>query len=183
MIFLLIFVVLNSVIVFALSILLVRNIWLLGSNMTTIEGWEMEKHEALIHRAKPFGGYLDGPDGVRVKISRHEFPYDVGIFRNIQLGMGGHIMLWLWPFAPTPNHESGLDFETNGFEGKFAVIIRDHSEAHTRQNTGPPGHLPTPIVLLDGSAGREATRLSSSQRIHALLRNMLRLSEDDKNKT
>lgn len=118
MIFLLIFTIVNSVTLFVLSILLARNIWLLGANMTTIEAWEVERHETLVCRAKSLGGYLDGPGGVKMKIVKHEFPYDIGIFRNIQQGMGGSVMLWLWPFAPTPGNESGLQFETNGFEGK-----------------------------------------------------------------
>lgn len=118
MVFLLVFTVANSITLFALSILLARNIWLLGSNMTTIEGWEVERHETLVRRAKALGGYIDGPDGVRVKITKQEFPYDIGIFRNVQQGMGGSVMSWLWPFAASPEATSGSEFETNGFEGE-----------------------------------------------------------------
>ena len=107
----------NSLTLFALGILLVRNAWSLGANVTTIESWEIERHEAIIKRAKVLGGYLDGPDGIRVKITRQEFPYDIGIFRNIQQAMGKNAHFWLWPFAPTPLNRCGLWFETNGFEG------------------------------------------------------------------
>lgn len=117
MIFLFVFIVVDSVTLFALSILLAHNLWSLGGNVTTIESWEVERHETLIERASASGGYLDGPDGTKVKISRHEFPFDIGIFRNIQQGLGGNVLLWLWPLAFTPNNESGLQFETNGFEG------------------------------------------------------------------
>jgi hypothetical protein len=34
------------------------------------------------------GGYLDGPGGIKVKIERQEFPYDIGIWRNLKQGMG-----------------------------------------------------------------------------------------------
>lgn len=107
----------NSVTWFALSILLLRNIWSLGTNVTTIESWEIERHEALIRRARASGGYLDGPDGVKVRITRQEFPYDIGMIRNICQGMGSKPVAWLWPFAATLSNESGLQFETNGFEG------------------------------------------------------------------
>ena len=106
---------------FALALLLARNIWTLGVNVSTIEGWEIERHETLLRRAKVLGGYLDGPDGTKVKITRQEYPYDIGIYQNIRQGMGGSFIFWLWPFAATPSLESGLEFETNGFEGKYML--------------------------------------------------------------
>jgi palmitoyltransferase len=54
-------------------IIFVRSLWSLGSNTTTIESWEIERHEALLRRARVLGGYLDGPDGVKVRIERQEF--------------------------------------------------------------------------------------------------------------
>ena len=125
MIFLFIFLVANSVVIFALGILLARNIWGLGVNVTTIEDWEIERHETLVHRARKHGGYLNGPDGIKVRIRKQEFPYDVGIYQNFRQGMGGSLLLWLWPLAPTPSNESGLDFETNGFEGNIRETYVD----------------------------------------------------------
>lgn len=81
--------VVNSLTVFALFILLVRSIWALGSNTTTIETWEIERHNTLLRRAKHFGGYLEAPGGLKVRIKRQEFPYDIGIWDNIKAGMGG----------------------------------------------------------------------------------------------
>jgi palmitoyltransferase len=99
-----------------LCILLVRTAWSLGVNVTTIESWEIERHERIVRRARVFGGYLDGPDGIKVRIQKQEFPYDVGIWRNITHGMDSIFPIkWLWPFAATPCG-SGLEFETNGFE-------------------------------------------------------------------
>ena len=118
LIFLFVISIVNSTTLFALSVLLVRNIWTLGANVSTIEGWEIERHETLLRRAKVLGGYLDGPDGIKVKITRQEYPYDIGIYQNFKQGMGGSFIFWLWPFAATPSIESGLEFETNGFEGK-----------------------------------------------------------------
>lgn len=79
---------------------------------------EIERHETLVHRARKRGGFLNGPNGTRIRIQKQEFPYDIGIYANIRQGMGSNPLLWLWPFTSTPSNDSGHDFETNGFEGK-----------------------------------------------------------------
>lgn len=114
----LLLIVVNSVTLFALSILLLRSLYGLATNVTTIESWEIARHEKLVRRAKVFGGYLDGPDGTKIRIQRQEFPYDIGIWQNIRQGLGGsrNVLSWFWPFAATPPDRSGLDFPTNGFE-------------------------------------------------------------------
>lgn len=117
MVFLFVFLTVNTITLFALAVLLARNVWCLGGNVTTIEGWEIERHETLVRRARVLGGYLDGPDGIKIGIRKQEFPYDIGILQNMMQGMGGNPLLWLWPFAATPSNASGLDFKTNGFEG------------------------------------------------------------------
>lgn len=117
LIFLFIFSVVNSTTLFALAILLVRSIWCLGANVTAIEGWEIERHETLLRRARVLGGYLDGPNGISVKIVRQEFPYDIGIFKNMLQAMGRNPLLWLWPFARSLLNGDGLQFQVNGFEG------------------------------------------------------------------
>ena len=114
-------VVTNTITVAALAILLARNIWCLSVNTTTIEGWEIERHEGLVRRARKLGGYLHGPNGVKVRIQKQEFPYDIGIYANIRQGMGSNPLFWLWPFTGTPSNDSGADFETNGFEGKEQI--------------------------------------------------------------
>lgn len=102
---------------FAVGIIFLRHSWNLSFNVTTIEGWEIERHESLVRRARKHGGYLDGSDGTRIKLTQQEFPYDIGIFGNIAQGMVTSPLLWLFPFAPTPKNETGLSFETNGFDG------------------------------------------------------------------
>ncbi|KAJ5630351.1 Palmitoyltransferase pfa4 [Penicillium longicatenatum] len=110
--------VVNSLTVFALLILLVRSLYSLIFNMTTIESWEIERHDTLVRRARVLGGHLDGPGGIKVRIKKHEFPYDIGIWTNIKEGMGGsaNILSWFWPLAATPDRRTGWEFETNGFE-------------------------------------------------------------------
>ncbi|PWY89194.1 zf-DHHC-domain-containing protein [Aspergillus heteromorphus CBS 117.55] len=118
MAFLFVLLVLNSFTTFFLVILFVRTIWSLSINTTTIEDWEIERHQTLVRRARHFGGYLTGPGGVRVRIQKQEFPYDIGILSNIKAGMGGswNILAWFSPLARTSDRKTGLDFEVNGFE-------------------------------------------------------------------
>lgn len=98
------------------SVNLLRTLWGIGANITTIESWEIERHAKLLRRARALGGYLDGPDGIRVRIDKQEFPYDIGIWTNIVQGMGtANFIAWFWPFSATPK-TSGTAFETNGFE-------------------------------------------------------------------
>lgn len=113
---LLILVIVNSLTLFMVGITFFRSFYALCCNVSTIESWEIERHEQLIRRAKVLGGYLDGPDGTRVRIVRQEFPYDIGIWRNICAGMGtSNPFGWFSPFARTPTTD-GLIFDTNGFE-------------------------------------------------------------------
>lgn len=78
----------NSITVFALFILLVRTLYAVLFNVTTIESWEIERHETLVRRARVLGGYLDAPGGQKIRIKKQEFPYDIGIFSNISQAMG-----------------------------------------------------------------------------------------------
>ena len=117
--FLFVLAVTNSITLLAIGLLLARNLWCLGANVTTIDGWEIERHKSLVRRARIRGGYLDGPDGVKIMLKKHEFPYDIGILKNINQGMGGSPLLWMWPLASTPSNDSGLAFETNGFGGRL----------------------------------------------------------------
>ncbi len=78
----------NSITLFAMSILLLGALWDLAGNQTTIEGWEIERHEALLRRARSRGGYIVGPGGGSIRLQKQEFPYDIGIWKNIAQGMG-----------------------------------------------------------------------------------------------
>ena len=109
----------NSLVLFALVLLLIRTLWSLAVNTWTIEGWEIERHHTLLRRARVLGGFLEGPDGVKVRIDHQEFPWDVGIWTNICQGMGSYNPLtWLWPFARSPSVESGLSFPHNEIDGR-----------------------------------------------------------------
>ena len=106
----------NTLSLFLVGVTFARTCYALAVNTTTIESWEIERHQQLLRRAQVLGGYLDGPDGKRLRIVKQEFPYDVGIWRNIKQGMGtGNILSWFWPLASTPRN-SGLEFEVNDFE-------------------------------------------------------------------
>ena len=136
----------NSMTVFTIFILLVRSCWTLAVNTTTIESWEIERHEALVRRARHFGGFLDGPGGVRVRIQKQGFPYDIGIWANIKAGMGSgnvstsfaslslmqqtdlirQVVAWFLPLARTPDRRTGLSYPVNEFEGMHIESIFFH---------------------------------------------------------
>ena len=82
-----------------------------------IESWEIERHETLVRKARARGGFLNAPNGTRFRVTKQEFPYDVGIWRNVVQGMGGSPLTWFWPFASTPENTAGCSFDTNDFEG------------------------------------------------------------------
>lgn len=109
----------NSLVLFALFALLVRSLWSLAVNTWTIEGWEIERHHTLLRRARVLGGYLDGPDGVKVRIEHQEFPWDIGIWANICQGMGtANPIAWFWPLARSLSVDIALSFEHNEIDGK-----------------------------------------------------------------
>lgn len=99
---LLLLLVVNSVAWLGLFILFVRTIWSLIFNTTTIESWEIERHETLVRRARVLGGSLEGPGGVKIRIRKQEFPYDIGLFSNIMQGMGDTINV-SFPFPCIPS--------------------------------------------------------------------------------
>lgn len=107
----------NTIVLIFMTILMLHTVWGIGSNTTTIESWEKERHSTLVRRARVNGGYLKAPDGTRVKIRRQEYPWDVGIYANIAQAMGSHNpLIWIWPFAPSLPLDRGLHFPDNGFE-------------------------------------------------------------------
>lgn len=126
--------VLNSLVLFGLILLLGRTVWSLTLNMTTIESWEIERHEAVLRRARVLGGYVDGPDGTRVRVEHQEFPWDASFWFNLCQGMGtSNPLAWIWPFAPSPSVESGLVFEHNGIDGMHHFSSRKSQAADTRR--------------------------------------------------
>ncbi|MCJ1396970.1 Palmitoyltransferase [Xylographa trunciseda] len=115
------YLVLNFVTLFTLVVMFLRSLWSLCTNVTTIESWEIERHKTLLRRSRALGGYLEGSDGSRIRITKQEFPYDIGIWNNITQGMQGGPLVWLWPLAATSPISSGLAFEVNEFEDPWVT--------------------------------------------------------------
>ncbi|KAI2604500.1 zf-DHHC-domain-containing protein [Hypoxylon fragiforme] len=115
----------------ALGILLLTTLKGLIFNTTTIESWEIERHESALERRyasssdgstdswwlsneRAPGGDISAP---HLALEPVEFPYDIGIFTNIAAGMGTrNFLLWAFPFAgnPTVAPHNG---EGGGMEG------------------------------------------------------------------
>ncbi|KAH8195428.1 hypothetical protein TruAng_010408 [Truncatella angustata] len=126
----------------ALGILLATTLkgWLF--NTTMIEGWEIERHEAVLERRAGNGGG-DGdsfwPDSRGrgrgrggedddshddMPVDAVEFPYDIGFWDNLCAGMGTrNFLLWFFPLAGHPSvaenkdgkmRGAGWEYEENG---------------------------------------------------------------------
>ncbi|ETS82162.1 hypothetical protein PFICI_07164 [Pestalotiopsis fici W106-1] len=123
----------------ALGILLLTTLkgWLF--NTTMIEGWEIERHEAVLERRAGGGSYgndgdesfwpdararPDGGGGGDSFVDAVEFPYDIGLWANLCAGMGtSNLLLWFLPFAGHPRvagnrdgkmQGTGWEYEENG---------------------------------------------------------------------
>lgn len=69
----------------ALFIILARSGMNAATGITTIETWEVERHEA---RARRHGG------------KRRAFPFDFGLYENLKVAFGYRSMwIWMWPWA------------------------------------------------------------------------------------
>ncbi|CAM1510134.1 Fc.00g004690.m01.CDS01 [Cosmosporella sp. VM-42] len=105
----------------ALGIMLTTTLrgWLF--NLTMIEGWELERHEAIADRGGRDWWDVVGPNGEKFRFEKLEFPYDIGFFANMSQAMGtSNVLLWLWPLAGHPRISkdgkgTGWEWEENGF--------------------------------------------------------------------
>ncbi|TVY55847.1 Palmitoyltransferase pfa4 [Lachnellula cervina] len=117
MAYLLVLLIVNNLTLFTLSVLLIRATYSLAVNISQIESWEIERHEALVERAKKTGGYVYASGGQRMRVERQEFPYDIGIWNNLCQGMGtSNMLMWFMPFGGAPDIKDATDWEVNGFE-------------------------------------------------------------------
>lgn len=140
----------------ALGILLITTVrgWVL--NQTMIEGWEAERHEAVLARYQKGGWWTndddDDPYGrPRLRIERVEFPYDLGFFDNMAQAMGTrNVLSWLDPFVgggPLVNNRqvgkgTGWEWEENGFNDREGMWPPPDPDKLRRSGGGPPGKWP-----------------------------------------
>ncbi|RDA90026.1 hypothetical protein CP533_1954 [Ophiocordyceps camponoti-saundersi (nom. inval.)] len=126
----------------ALGIMLITTVrtWLF--NCTLIEGWELDRHEAIVERRGRDSWGMVLPGGDKVRFERVEFPYDIGIFSNMAQAMGtSNILRWFFPFSGNPNlgergRGIGWTWEENGFnrqEGMWPPLDPDK----IRRSAGP----------------------------------------------
>ncbi|KAH8883817.1 zf-DHHC-domain-containing protein [Thozetella sp. PMI_491] len=131
--------------ILALSILLYTTTrsWML--NMTMIEGWEVERHEAVLERYESEDADFWGLDGAEVILERIEFPYDLGVLANMAQAMGTRNPLaWFFPFAGGPvigagGKGAGWEWEENGFNNRHGMWPPPDPEKLRRVQNGWPG--------------------------------------------
>ncbi|KAF7888708.1 uncharacterized protein EAF02_003249 [Botrytis sinoallii] len=109
---------------FAMSLLFLRTVYSLATNIYMIEAWEIERHDAVIERSKSknMRGYVYANGGRRVRVHKVEFPFDIGIWENIVQAMGSaNILVWFNPLAGGPSVESAGTWEENGFNDRVGM--------------------------------------------------------------
>ncbi|EGS19241.1 palmitoyltransferase pfa4-like protein [Thermochaetoides thermophila DSM 1495] len=115
----------------ALGILLITTVKAWVWNCTMIEEWEVERHEAVLARLggddeqgeeDPFWG--DDTAALRARLEKIEFPYDLGVWKNMSQAMGTrNVLRWFLPFGgggpvvdnSNPGKGAGWEWEENGF--------------------------------------------------------------------
>jgi palmitoyltransferase len=108
---------LNTLVLIGLLILFIHAAHSLATNTTMIENWEIERHEALVERARKNGGWVYTNGGHKMRIVSQEFPYDIGVWKNLVQGMGTwNVIMWFMPFGGAPRIEDAGGYEVNGFE-------------------------------------------------------------------
>ncbi|KAJ9151816.1 Palmitoyltransferase PFA4 [Pleurostoma richardsiae] len=174
----------------ALGILLVTTVkgWIF--NRTMIEGWEAERHEAVLERYARRGGWWDdagrgskGP-AAALELEPVEFPYDVGLFRNMAQAMGtANPLLWLFPLAGGPRvarggRGTGWDWPENGFNARSGMWPPPDPEK-MRRTGGWPGAAARQAGELETqkSGSPEEERAAFRQRQAADLRRWQKVGE------
>lgn len=103
----------------ALGLMLATTVKGWAVNVTTIEDWEIERHERSLER-----GWFDD-DGVAPE--RVEFPYDVGFFANMAQAMGTrNFFLWFFPLSGAPaispdGKGSGWEYEEDEVNDRIGM--------------------------------------------------------------
>ena len=101
-IFLVLNFVLAFIVLFCVGALSLYQLYCLSMNRSAIESWECGNVEKLVRRGK---------------IKPVEYPFDMGLYRNICDVLGSNPLLWLWP---QKLQSDGLTFPVRDYTGKAA---------------------------------------------------------------
>lgn len=172
----------------ALGVMLITSLknWIL--NRTTIEGWELERHEAIADRSSRDWWDISGPDGRTVRFERTEFPYDVGFFTNMAQAMGtANPILWAFPFAGNPNINSngdqtgvGWEWPENGFnriEGMWPPPDPDKIRQAARAWPAAKRDFEAELKAVDGLPKEDMRRAFKQRQEHDLKSRRMLLDE------
>ena len=166
----------------ALGIMLVTTTkgWLF--NCTMIEGWQLERHEALMDRGGKDWWDITGPDGQKSTIERTEFPYDIGILANMAQAMGtSNFLVWLSPFAGNPKignsgKGTGWEWQENGFnrrEGMWPPPDPEKLRRSTREWSAKRRDFASELQSAESSLPNDVCAFKERQIQDARRRNML----------
>jgi palmitoyltransferase len=128
----------------ALGILLFTTVKAWVFNTTMIEGWQLERHEAVLSRYHRDEFWPGDPDEC-LKLERVEFPYEIGFFENMAQAMGTrNVLLWFLPLAGGPvvggdGKGVGWEWEENDFNPRAGMWPPPDPEKVQRAKAGWPG--------------------------------------------
>jgi palmitoyltransferase len=115
-------------------------------NTTMIEGWQLERHEAVLGRHDRDGDeFWSGDPDKRLRLEPVEFPYEIGFFKNMAQAMGTrNVLLWFFPLAGGPvvgrdGGGVGWEWEENGFNRRTGMWPPLDPEKLQRAKAGWPG--------------------------------------------
>lgn len=143
-------------------------------NCTMIEGWELERHEAVVDRDGRDWWDVTRPDGEKFRFESIEFPYDIGFFPNMSQAMGtSNPFLWFFPLAGNPRvgangYGVGWSWEENGFnrkEGMWPPPDPDKIRRAARRWPASPGN--DRVMMLREETGLEERKRAFRQRQEA----------------
>ncbi|EFY86345.1 palmitoyltransferase pfa4 [Metarhizium acridum CQMa 102] len=168
----------------ALAIMLVTTMksWLF--NCTMIEGWQIERHDAVMERGGQDWWDINGSDGKKIRVERVEFPYDLGFFANMSQAMGSsNFLLWFFPLSGSPKVGKGgtgygWSWEENGFNRNEGMWPPPDPEKIRRANREwPAGRRDFKAELRNADTTEEQKRAFKERQLQDMQRRSHLLAE------
>jgi palmitoyltransferase len=141
LVWLTVFVMVGGITTLALAMIFATTLKSWVFNMTMIESWEEERHEAVLERRETEVGWwrspgsgVDEQDAAEMEVEPVEFPYDIGFFANMAQAMGTSIpLLWFFPLAGGPRVAEDQDGKMTGVGWEY-----EENGLNDREDMWPP---------------------------------------------
>ncbi|KAG8407699.1 Palmitoyltransferase [Metarhizium acridum] len=149
-----------------------------------IEGWQIERHDAVMERGGQDWWDINGSDGKKIRVERVEFPYDLGFFANMSQAMGSsNFLLWFFPLSGSPKVGKGgtgygWSWEENGFNRNEGMWPPPDPEKIRRANREwPAGRRDFKAELRNADTTEEQKRAFKERQLQDMQRRSHLLAE------